>query len=284
MMRIAFGLLVYLGLCLGEFAHFLSALHLKRCSRSSPPISLSSGVHYHDLWMHKASPLNVLPCFFSSSYNRRAIHWNIPWVGSRGRRCDPQMFARRQRTRYERCHKLRLVLKQWVSRSKEILLIFPSVLFPLLLPHPKTRAEICFIFLSFSSLPVVLLRIWLPPFLFCRTNDDAEADKKVINGEHFVKIGNELLIRNAVKHLTGYYSCVVEFEDSGAKLETPHELINIIGEYPTSLCAICWQRMHNECAFPIKTLPFAQRAGGEKAIIDTSRAPQQTLQGVGKFH
>lgn len=37
MMRIAFGLLVYLGLCLGEFAHFLSALHLKRCSHSSPP-------------------------------------------------------------------------------------------------------------------------------------------------------------------------------------------------------------------------------------------------------
>lgn len=58
------------------------------------------------------------------------------------------------------------------------------------------------------------------------------ADKKVINSEHFVRRGSELTIKNALKHLSGYYSCVVEFLNSGAKLETPHELINIVGEYP----------------------------------------------------
>lgn len=167
--------------------------------------------------------------------------------------------------------------------AKKFYWFFPLCFFPSSSPIRKPAPR--FVSFFFLSLPFLLCCFAFDclPF-FCRTNDDAEADKKVINGEHFVKIGNELLIRNAVKHLTGYYSCVVEFEDSGAKLETPHELINIIGEYPTSLCAICWQRMHTECAFPIKTLPFAQRAGGEKAIIDTSRAPQQTLQGVGKFH
>lgn len=56
-------------------------------------------------------------------------------------------------------------------------------------------------------------------------------DKKLINNEHFAHNANELLINNAVKHLSGYYSCVVEFLKSGAKLETPHELINIVGEY-----------------------------------------------------
>lgn len=38
------------------------------------------------------------------------------------------------------------------------------------------------------------------------------------------------MITNALKHLSGYYSCIVEFENSGAKLETPQELINIVGE------------------------------------------------------
>lgn len=56
-------------------------------------------------------------------------------------------------------------------------------------------------------------------------------DKKVINNEHFVQKGNELTINNAVEHLSGNYSCVVEFLNSGAKLRTPHELIKIVGEY-----------------------------------------------------
>lgn len=56
-------------------------------------------------------------------------------------------------------------------------------------------------------------------------------DKKVINGEHLEERGNELTIKNAAKHLSGYYSCVIEFVKSGAKLETPQELINIVGEY-----------------------------------------------------
>ena len=55
-------------------------------------------------------------------------------------------------------------------------------------------------------------------------------DKKVINNEHYAHQDNKLLIRNAVKHLSGYYSCIVEFLNTGAKLETPHELINIVGE------------------------------------------------------
>lgn len=61
-----------------------------------------------------------------------------------------------------------------------------------------------------------------------------KSDKKVIgNGKHFVENGNELFIKNASKHLSGYYSCVVKFTNSGAKLETPHELINFVsvGEY-----------------------------------------------------
>lgn len=58
-----------------------------------------------------------------------------------------------------------------------------------------------------------------------------QPDKKVINNEHFALRDNELLIRSAVKHLSGYYSCVVQFMNSGAKLETPHELITIVGEY-----------------------------------------------------
>lgn len=64
------------------------------------------------------------------------------------------------------------------------------------------------------------------------------SDKKVINNEHFLQRGNELTINNAAKHLSGYYSCVVEFLNSGAKLETPHELINIVGEYhrPGNIC------------------------------------------------
>lgn len=57
------------------------------------------------------------------------------------------------------------------------------------------------------------------------------ADKKVINNEHFFQADNKLLINSAVKHLSGYYSCVVEFLNSGAKLETPHELITVLGEY-----------------------------------------------------
>jgi hypothetical protein len=55
------------------------------------------------------------------------------------------------------------------------------------------------------------------------------SDKKVIgNGKHFVENGNELYIKNASSHLSGYYSCVVQFTSSGAKLETPHELINFV--------------------------------------------------------
>lgn len=45
-------------------------------------------------------------------------------------------------------------------------------------------------------------------------------------------------MNDAVKRLSGYYGCVVEFLNSGAKLETPHELINIVGEYHGRACEI----------------------------------------------
>jgi hypothetical protein len=76
-----------------------------------------------------------------------------------------------------------------------------------------------FLFLFFSSSHFPTRRKLLP------------TDKKVINSEHFARRNNELVIKNAAKHLSGYYSCVVEFLNSGAKLETPQELINIVGEY-----------------------------------------------------
>lgn len=78
-------------------------------------------------------------------------------------------------------------------------------------------------------------------------------DKKVISNEHFLLRDNKLLINNAVKHLTGYYSCVVEFVNSGAKLETPQELINIVGEYPDTPYARCIRRVK----LPIKKVPRA---------------------------
>lgn len=83
----------------------------------------------------------------------------------------------------------------------------------------------------FSSLFFAFLFFLCSP-LSTRTpqHTDAPADKKIISNEHFVKRDNELVITNAVKHLSGFYSCVVEFMNSGAKLETPQELINIVGE------------------------------------------------------
>lgn len=81
-------------------------------------------------------------------------------------------------------------------------------------------------------------------------------DKKVINSEHFVTDNNELVIKNAAKHLSGYYSCVVEFLNSGAKLETPQELINIVGEYHggSSMCCCYLEQRDAPNVFFIKKL------------------------------
>lgn len=116
-------------------------------------------------------------------------------------------------------------------------------------PHlllPKS-VKICFIFLSFFFFTSSRLRT-------------CQADKKVINNEHFALRDNELLIRNAVKHLSGYYSCVVQFMNSGAKLETPHELINIVGKYhDRTTCVDKWTRCIKRFPFSIKTSSFFYR-------------------------
>lgn len=90
------------------------------------------------------------------------------------------------------------------------------------------------LFRSFFSIVFSCLLFFLPQFSMHRLNIYG-ADKKVINNEHFQQRDNELTINNAAKHLTGYYSCVVEFLNSGAKLETPHELITIAGEYSSNI-------------------------------------------------
>lgn len=71
-------------------------------------------------------------------------------------------------------------------------------------------------------------------------------------------------MNNAVKRLSGNYWCVVEFLGSGAKLETPHELIKIVGEYHEvpytrlfeyAKCQLFAPTMHQETNFIKKTLP-----------------------------
>lgn len=207
------------------------------CSYTSPKICISAEIvwlHYHDLWWLLSKSLSV-----SSSYslNQSAIHWKLSWVGAWGRRCDPQMSSCWWSSILERCRKLCLVLKQWVAW--EILLIF--------LLH-NTTAEICFIFISF-----------LPDFFphsFCISTRllvwkfMTLTDKKVINNEHFVQRSNELTINNAMKHLSGNYSCIVEFLNSGAKLRTPYELINIVGEYHNPLQCL----LSTQDVFPLKLL------------------------------
>lgn len=55
-------------------------------------------------------------------------------------------------------------------------------------------------------------------------------DKIIANNEHFHLNGNTLKIKNAQKHLAGYYNCIIAFERSGAKLETPYELLVVNGK------------------------------------------------------
>lgn len=87
----------------------------------------------------------------------------------------------------------------------------------LLIFHKDTKHYFPFIFATHFTL---LLR--LP--------DCLHSDKKVVDDKHFLQNSNELLIRNATIALSGYYSCVIEFVSSGAKIQTPNELIKI-GEY-----------------------------------------------------
>lgn len=111
--------------------------------------------------------------------------------------------------------------------EKEIYRFFAS-------PSPPSRFPFHFLF---SSLPVCFSAS-LP---LCSSDETLETmltDKKVINNEHFVQRGSELMINNAVKHLSGYYSCIIEFLNSGAKLETPHELINVAGELLDALACV----------------------------------------------
>lgn len=115
-MRIAFGL-VYFGLCLGKYEYLHGALH--RATFSPPPkkapAQKSSGsiIMIYDDWIHFSS---------SCSPFQSAIHWKVSWLGPRGRQFDPEMSSRWRLPRLERHRKLRLVLKQWVSRK--LLLIF----------------------------------------------------------------------------------------------------------------------------------------------------------------
>lgn len=55
-------------------------------------------------------------------------------------------------------------------------------------------------------------------------------DKIIANNEHFHLNGNTLKIKNAQKHLAGYYNCIIAFGRSGAKLETPYELLVVNGK------------------------------------------------------
>lgn len=115
---------------------------------------------------------------------------------------------------------------------------------------PITRWD-CIHFPPFFSLPVF-------PLFVCKLLR-CHPDKKVINNEHFALRDNELLIRSAVMHLSGYYSCVVLFLNSGAKLETPHELINIVGEYNRCRTDL----MHQSPWISIKTSSYHHRPKGK---------------------
>ena len=55
-------------------------------------------------------------------------------------------------------------------------------------------------------------------------------DNIISNNEHFHLNGNTLKIKNAQKHLAGYYNCIIAFGQSGAKLETPYELLIVNGK------------------------------------------------------
>lgn len=133
-MRSALGFVCF-GLCLGEFFSFGCTIY----SLSASTLGLAAICQ----WFMTTS-FNV----FHSSRNQNAIHWDFPWHGrhSRGRRCDAQVLACWWCSRPERCHKLCLVLKQWVSRGGKFLLIFP----PLFLLVVQL-AEICFIFIFLFS-------------------------------------------------------------------------------------------------------------------------------------
>lgn len=132
-------------------------------------------------------------------------------------------------------------------------------------PFSPRTAEICFIFSPFfSSCSFFTLQLVykLPRY---------QTDKKIISNEHFALRDNELLIRNAVKHLSGYYSCVVQFMNSGAKLETPHELINIVCEYHTITTYVDkWARCIKTFRFSLKLHRFSPSSSVCK--LETSEA------------
>lgn len=197
-----------------------SISHICDCVRTSTPEKRLAPQSWFMIdWNHFD-----FSCF--SSQNQIAIHWKLPRFGSRGRRCDPQVFACWWSPRIQRCRKLCLVLKQWVSQEGNF------IDFSLLL-HRRRDFHFIFYFLLFlCAFPYLSRSARLMKRFTMLT------DKKVINNEHFVQSGSELTINNAVKHLSGYYSCVIEFLNSGAKLETPHELINIAGEYDVPLACV----------------------------------------------
>lgn len=234
-MRIAFGL-VYFGLCLGKYEYLHGALH--RATFSPPPkkapAQKSSGsiIMIYDDWIHFSS---------SCSPFQSAIHWKVSWLGPRGRQFDPEMSSRWRLPRLERHRKLRLVLKQWVSRK--LLLIFSFLHNRRDLFHFYFFSSCYFFSCIHSSFRITSrLLVW---------NFTMLTDKKVINNEHFVQRGNELTINNAFELLSGNYSCVVEFLNSGAKLRTPHELINIVGEY-----LLTRMSYHNRCLLYVNIFPL----------------------------
>jgi hypothetical protein len=93
------------------------------------PSSNRLAPYYHDLWRLNPPQFTSAVCFLRFSDDKYAIYWNFPWFGSRGRRCDPQVYACWWRPRHRGCQKLCLVLEQWVV-PQNILFIDFSLFLP----------------------------------------------------------------------------------------------------------------------------------------------------------
>lgn len=247
MTRIAFGL-VYFGLCLGEFVRIQVAAFFSR-SRRNPPSRKCKAVvwlHYHDLWLLKQHFFFLSLCLslcVSATIKSQFIEVSHDSVHV-GDDVTLKCFLTE-----EAAQDAQDVTKYvWYLNSES-------------LEQSNFYRFLFFLFNRWDLLPLsfFLNRLFLFVFFSIRNFHASPefsrlSDKKVINNEHFLQRDNELTINNAEKHLSGYYSCVVEFLNSGAKLETPHELINVVGEY-SILDNICWRSK----AFPCKLTMWSDR-------------------------
>jgi hypothetical protein len=75
-------------------------------------------------------------------------------------------------------------------------------------------------------------------------------------------------MRNAARRLSGRYGCVVEFFGSGAKLETPNELIIVAGEYhgPWTILLLNMQNVNSS---------FGRCIGRQNSLKKTSSHDKQ---------